>query len=95
MKNIVSFNNRVKCNSCNINGFFCYVSQEACFTKCPLCQNDDYMNDLRESDEEVYNKIFPVQNNNELYEKYFFCGKCRIIFDCGCIHACNNKTKRI
>jgi hypothetical protein len=53
------------------------------------------MNDLREFDEEVYNKFFPIENNNELYKKYFFCSKCRIIFDRGCIHACNNKTNRI
>ena len=95
MKNIVSFNNIVKCNICNINGFFCYSSQNEGFVTCPLCQNDDYMNDLYESSEDIYNKYFTKENLQdtpiEIYKKYLFCGRCRIIYNLGCIHSHNKK----
>lgn len=86
MKNIVSFNNLVKCNNCCNNGFFCYTPQNGEFITCPLCQDDDYVNDVKESDKTKYDNL------DELHKKYLFCGKCYIMFSLGCIHASNGST---
>jgi len=37
MKNVTSFNNKVVCYSCMLNGFFCYTPDEQNCCTCPLC----------------------------------------------------------
>jgi hypothetical protein len=90
MKNIISFNNRVKCSSCCVNGFFCYAPEGEMYKTCPLCQNDDYISELYEDNRTHYNQLFSEENNSDIYQKYDFCAKCKIIFVVGCKHASSN-----
>lgn len=93
MKNIVSFNNNVKCNSCDENGFFCYTPSAADYNTCPICSNYDFVRGGYMFGNALYIKYFGDDIDlDKVYENYNFCGSCRILFSVGCIHACNGCT---
>ena len=93
MKNIVSFDNNVKCSSCKLNGFFCYTPAGADYDTCPICNNHDFVKGSFIFKKSLYRKYFGDNSDlDENYENHDFCDSCRILFYVGCRHACNGCT---
>jgi hypothetical protein len=79
------------CYDCKIKGFFCYTPQGADYYTCPYCGDYDEVNFY-----DVNNKYNFLYINDYSYGdmrlEYYYCNKCRIMFDIGCTHAENGCT---
>ena len=80
MKKIIQINSLVNCDSCDLNGFFCYTPQGADFNTCPLCGDFSYNCGL---DWDKYRLLNDEKNGGNV------CAECKIIYEVGCRHACN------
>lgn len=74
MKNIVSFDTKVKCHYCKQQGFFCQIDKSSC----PRCGNF-----------ETWNDIYDTFKSDDIRIIYSFCDNCNIIYDIGCKHGEN------
>ena len=91
MKNIITFNNNVKCSSCDLNGFFCYTPNGSDYITCPLCNHGEYGS--RETDPKYdIDKFYDDEND---LRNILYCNNCRILFEFGCIHAENGCSQSI
>ena len=91
MKNIITFNNNVKCSSCDLNGFFCYTPKGGDYITCPLCNNPEYGTYTVKPEYDI-NKFYDDEND---LRNILYCDSCRILFKLGCIHAENGCSQSI
>jgi hypothetical protein len=84
MRNTRIVNEVQHCYCCKRNGFFVYTPDGADYSTCPCCGSGDFLNN-NTTDRRI-DALFDEYDGNNMRHKYSYCGKCKILFDAGCVH---------